>query len=100
MVQHWVNFAKYGNPSIPGHKWGQVEEDSTDYMEITDRNFMKKFSEEEMDKFHLWKNVFKLREALEPKTSPIAIRLKPKPNLNIKSYTHQFAQYKNLINFD
>ena len=96
MAQHWVNFAKYGDPSIPGHKWSRVTPDSSEYMEINDRNVMKTFNENEIEKYQLWKNVFKSREKLEPKITPIEIKLKPKPNLNINSYANQ---YKNLINF-
>lgn len=96
MASHWVNFAKYGDPSIPGQKWCQVGTNSSQYMEITERNVMRGFDEDEMEKFEMWKNIFKSREKLQPKTTPIEIKLKPKPNLHINSYTHQ---YKNLINF-
>ena len=96
MAQHWVNFAKYGDPSIPGQKWSQVQKHGSEYMEITDRNIMKTFDEDEMEKVDLWKDIFNQRKNLEPRTTPIEIKLKPKPNLNINSYTHQ---YKNLINF-
>ena len=96
MAQHWVNFAKYGDPSIAGHKWSKVGVNSSEYMEITERNMMRTFDEDELDKFEMWKNIFKQREILTPKTTPIEIKLKPKPHLNINSYTHQ---YKNLINF-
>merc|ERR1712130_93047 len=96
MAQHWVNFAKYGDPSIPGQAWSRVNPDSSEYMEINDRNVMKKFDEDEIEKYRLWKNVFESRENLEPKVTPIEVKLKPKPNLNINSYANQ---YKNLINF-
>ena len=96
MAQHWVNFAKYGDPSIPGQKWSQVQKHGSEYMEITDRNIMKTFDEDEMEKVDLWKDIFNQRKNLEPRTTPIEIKLKPKSNLNINSYTHQ---YKNLINF-
>ena len=96
MAQHWVNFAKYGDPSIPGHKWYRVTSDSSDYMEINDKNIMRKFDENELEKYQIWKNIFKKREKLEPKTTSIDIKLKPKPNININSYANQ---YKNLINF-
>ena len=41
MAQHWVNFAKYGDPSIAGHKWSKVGVNSSEYMEITERNMMR-----------------------------------------------------------
>ena len=64
-------------------------------MEISDKNSMKKFDKEELERFEMWKRVFKEREDAKPKTTPLEIKLKPKPVLSIK-YSHQ---YKNWINF-
>ncbi len=96
MAQHWVNFAKYGDPSIAGQRWIPVTSESSSYMEINERNFMKTFDESELGKFEMWKNIFEKRATLDPKTTPVEVKLKPKPAIYIKSYTQE---YKNLINF-
>ena len=57
---------------------------------------MKTFDEDELGKFEMWKNIFEKRAKLDPKSTPIEIKLKPKPNIYIKSYTQE---YKNLMNF-
>ena len=95
MAAHWVNFSKYGDPSIPGEKWERVAPEQTQFMEINDRNSMKTFDEEEIERFEMWKKIFAERGELQPKNSPLEIKLKPKPVLSIK-YSHQ---YKNWINF-
>ena len=93
-------FPRYGDPSIAGHLWRRVKPDNSDYMEINERNTMKTFSAEELEKYYFWRNIFESRQEVEPKLTKISIKLKPKPNLNINSYTHQYKhQYKNLINF-
>ena len=87
---------RYGDPSIAGQEWVRVQADTSHYMEINQRNTVRTFSAEELEKYNFWKNIFASREQLQPKDTKISIKLKPKPNLNINSYTHQ---YKNLINF-
>lgn len=95
MAKHWVNFAKYGDPSIPGESWKKVPPEGSIFMEIKERNCMKSFDDEEIEKFKMWKRIFAERASEVPKTTPIDIKLKPKPVLGIK-YSHQ---YKNWINF-
>ena len=66
-------------------------------MDIGERSVMRQFSEEELAKVKVWLSIFQDRKALTPNTSPVNIKLKPKPSLpsiNISS-----TQYKNLINF-
>ena len=96
MAQHWVNFAKYGNPSIAGLRWVPVTKESSSYMEINERNAMKTYNEDELGKFQMWKNIFEKRAVLDPKTTPVEVKLKPNPAIHIQSYTQE---YKNLINF-
>jgi len=95
MTAHWVNFSKYGDPSIPGEQWTKLTPGQSDFMEISDKDSMKKFENKEIERFEMWKRVFKEREDAKPQTTPLEIKLKPKPVLSIK-YSHQ---YKNWINF-
>ena len=60
MAQHWVNFAKYGDPSIAGQRWVPVTKESSSYMEINERNVMKTYNEDELGKFQMWKNIFEV----------------------------------------
>jgi len=95
MAAHWVTFSKYGDPSIPGEKWDRVTPGQTQYMEINERNSMKKFDDKELERFEMWKKIFQVREDVMPKESNLEIRLKPKPVLSIK-YSHQYKTWINL----
>jgi len=83
MVTHWVNFAKWGDPSLVGRPWTRVLPGATDYMEIGETDQMKKFDKVEEERFVMWKGIFKERENTKVKTTPLQIKLKPKPVLNV-----------------
>ena len=91
-----MTYSRYGDPSIAGQLWRRVKPDNTDFMEINERNTMKTYNEDELEKFQMWKNIFEKRAVLAPKTTPVEVKLKPKPAIHIQSYTQE---YKNLINF-
>ena len=83
MVTHWVNFSKWGDPSLVGRPWTRVLPGATDYMEIGETDQMKKFDTVEEERFVMWKGIFKERENTKVKTTPLQIKLKPKPVLNV-----------------
>jgi len=83
VVAHWVNFTKWADPSIPGEPWTRVMPGQTDYMEIGERDRMRKFEEIEEQRFVMWKAIFKERENAKVKTTPLVIKLKPKPIVNL-----------------
>lgn len=57
----------------------------TDYMEIAERDRMMKFDQEEEERFALWKGIFKERENKKVKMTPLEVKLKPKPIVNVDS---------------
>ena len=83
MVSHWVNFTKWGDPSLVGKPWTRVLPGATDYMELGEKDLMKKFDPVEEERFIMWKGIFKERENTKVKTTPLQIKLKPKPVLNV-----------------
>ena len=83
MVAHWVNFTKWGDPSLVGQPWTRVLPGATDYMELGEKDYMRKFDAIEEERFIMWKGIFKERENTKVKTTPLLIKLKPKPVLNV-----------------
>lgn len=93
MVAHWVNFTKWGDPSIAGEPWTRVMPGQTDYMEIAERDSMRKWDSLELERFVMWKGIFKERENEKLKITPLEIKLKPKPIVNIdQSIIHNIKQ--------
>lgn len=97
MVAHWVNFSQYGDPSIPGEQWRKLLPGETDYMEINENFSLRRWDDAEMKRFVMWKEIFKKREKAQVKQTPIEVKLKPKPAINISGkYSDQYKNWMNL----
>jgi len=77
MATIWTNFARYGNPSTENDPdWRPVSPESSEYMEINEKNVPRVFSEEEMRRFDMWLDIFKERRKLNVPNSPLVVKEK------------------------
>ena len=73
--------------------YSRVMPGQTDYMEIAERDSMRKWDSLELDRFVMWKGIFKERENEKLKITPLEIKLKPKPIVNLdQSIIHNIKQ--------
>jgi len=76
MAKHWVNFAATGNPSIDV-RWDTVEEGGTRYLELDVEDTIKTFTQDEINKFNLWTQIFSERGKRKFPSTPLVLRSQP-----------------------